>query len=168
MGTATVIMNFVTTIKDQVAVEAAIAEQAWADVFGTAMNVISGCFARPEAREMARQLTGGLLLELETRYCWTLAAALGHPEPHRLQHLLSRARFDHDQARKEIARLTIDRLTTERGDAGVDGDEVPAEIDDERRGETVAVQKLLERLADRRHLLVVESAHRVGGRTAGG
>lgn len=91
--------------------EATIAEQAWADVFGTAMEAIADCFARPEARETARQLTAGLLLELETRNCWTLAEALGHPGPHRLQHLLSRARFDHDQARREIARLTNDRLT---------------------------------------------------------
>lgn len=91
--------------------EATIAEQAWADVFGTAMDAISGCFARSEARETARQLTAGLLLELETRNCWTLADALGHPGPHRLQHLLSRARFDHGHARREIAKLTIDRLT---------------------------------------------------------
>ncbi|MFR9756975.1 hypothetical protein [Streptomyces sp. TR06-5] len=54
-------------------------------------------------------MTAGLLLERETRNCWTLAEALGHPDPHRLQHLLSRARFDYDHARKEIARLTIDR-----------------------------------------------------------
>jgi SRSO17 transposase len=101
----------VTTIKDQVAVEATIAEQAWADVFGRAMDAISGCFARSEARRAARQLTAGLLLELETRNCWTLAEGLGHPGPHRLQHLLSRARFDHDQARREIARLTFDHLT---------------------------------------------------------
>ncbi|MFC5802211.1 hypothetical protein [Streptomyces formicae] len=41
-----------------------------------------------------------LLLEVDTRNCWTLAQVLRHPGPHRLQHLLPRARFDHDQARE--------------------------------------------------------------------
>ena len=52
----------------------------------------------------------GLLAEVDTRNCWTLAEALGHPGPHRLQHLLSRARFDHDRAREEIARLVVREL----------------------------------------------------------
>ncbi|MFE4415057.1 transposase, partial [Streptomyces sp. NPDC056821] len=52
----------------------------------------------------------GLLAEVDTRNCWTLAEALGHPGPHRLQHLLSRARFDHDRAREEIARLVVGEL----------------------------------------------------------
>ncbi|MCX4648139.1 hypothetical protein OG456_38210 [Streptomyces sp. NBC_01446] len=52
------------------------------------------------------------MLEVDTRNCWTLAQALGHPGPHRLQHLLSRARFDHEEARKEITRLVIGRWRT--------------------------------------------------------
>jgi SRSO17 transposase len=55
-------------------------------------------------------LTAGLLLELDTRNCWTLAEVLGHPGPHRLQHLLSRACLDHDQAREEVAGMVIDHL----------------------------------------------------------
>ncbi|MEU1316853.1 hypothetical protein ABZ405_17325 [Streptomyces tibetensis] len=35
---------------------------------------------------------------------------LGHPGPHRLQHPLSRSRFDHERARQEIACLVIDEL----------------------------------------------------------
>ncbi|WP_367318292.1 transposase [Streptomyces sp. HUAS ZL42] len=92
------------------AVEASIAEQAWAKAFGAAMDAIARCFARREARETARQLTAGLLLELDTRNCWTLAEALGHPGPHRLQHLLSRACLDHDPAREEVAGMVIDHL----------------------------------------------------------
>ncbi len=92
--------------------EATIAEQAWARVFGAAMEAIAGCFVRREARATAVvELTAGLLLELDTRNCWTLAQALGHPGPHRLQHLLSRARFDHDTARQAVARLIRDELT---------------------------------------------------------
>lgn len=99
-----------TTYQHAVAVEVTIAEQAWAKAFGAAMDAIAHCFARREAREAARQLPAGLLLELDTRNCWTLAEALGHRGPHRLQHLLSRARLDHDQAREEVAGMVIDHL----------------------------------------------------------
>ena len=90
--------------------EATIAEQAWATAFGAAMETIVGCFARREAPATAAELTAGLLLELDTRNCWTLAQALGHAGPHRLQHLLSRARFDHDAARRALARLILGEL----------------------------------------------------------
>ena len=36
----------------------------------------------------------GLLTELEDHNCWTMGEAAGHPGPHRMQHLLSRARVD--------------------------------------------------------------------------
>ncbi|MEZ3181205.1 transposase [Streptomyces pimonensis] len=98
------------TYQETVAVEATIAEQAWGRVFGAAMESVADCFARREIRRTAAELTAGLLLELDSRNCWTLAEALGHPGPHRLQHLLSRARFDHEQAREEITRLVIDEL----------------------------------------------------------
>lgn len=74
------------------------------------MDAIAGCFARRETRATAAEMITGLLTEVDTRNCWTLAEALGHPGPHRLQHLLSRARFDHDQAREEIARLVVREL----------------------------------------------------------
>ncbi|MFE7902995.1 hypothetical protein ACFU3E_37040 [Streptomyces sp. NPDC057424] len=90
-----------TTYQDAVAVEATIAEQAWSETFGRAMRAVAGCFARREARATAAELAAGLLLEVDTRNCWTLAQVLGHPGPHRLQHLLSRARFDHERARQE-------------------------------------------------------------------
>lgn len=41
-------------------------------------------------------------MELDTRNCWTLAEALGHRGPHRLQHFLSRAVVHHDRARDRI------------------------------------------------------------------
>ncbi|MEJ8632355.1 IS701 family transposase [Streptomyces sp. MS2.AVA.5] len=69
-----------------------------------------GCFARREAGATAAELVAGLLLEVDTRNCWTLARVLGYPGPHGLQHLLSRARFDHERTRQEIACLVIDEL----------------------------------------------------------
>ncbi|MFI1472475.1 IS701 family transposase [Streptomyces wuyuanensis] len=90
--------------------EGTIAEQAWGETFGRVMAAIAGCFARREARVTAAELVAGLLLEVDTRNCWTLGQALGHPGPHRLQHLLSRARFDHDRAREQVARLVAGEL----------------------------------------------------------
>ncbi len=90
--------------------EATVAEQAWGRIFGAAMAAIGSCFARREARGTAAELIAGPLLELDTRNCWTLAEALGHRGPHRLQHLLSRARFDHERAREGVARLVTGEL----------------------------------------------------------
>ncbi|MER5908312.1 hypothetical protein ABT150_51430 [Streptomyces mirabilis] len=87
------------------AVVVTVAQTVWDRVFGAAMDVIEDCFARPETRATAAEMISGLPREVDTRNCWTLAQALGHPGPHRLQHLLSRARFDHDRARGEVARL---------------------------------------------------------------
>ena len=39
----------------------------------------------------------GLLMELDDHNCWTIAKAIGHRGPHRLQHLLSRAVWDDRQ-----------------------------------------------------------------------
>ena len=39
----------------------------------------------------------GLLSELEDHNCRTMGEAAGHPGPHRMQHLLSRARVDEQQ-----------------------------------------------------------------------
>src|SRR5437762_9963027 len=44
----------------------------------------------------------GLLMELDDHNCWTIAEAIGHRGPHRLQHLLSRAVWD-DQHLMDIA-----------------------------------------------------------------
>ncbi|MFF6946918.1 IS701 family transposase, partial [Streptomyces lavendulae] len=99
-----------TTYQDAVAAEATVAEQVWGETFGRVMTAVAGCFARCEARATAAELITGLLLELDTRNCWTLGQALGHRGPHRLQHLLSRARFDHDLARREIVGLVVDEL----------------------------------------------------------
>ena len=47
-------------------------------------------------------MVSGLLMELDDHNCWTIAEAVGHRGPHRLQHLLSRAVWD-DQQMLDIA-----------------------------------------------------------------
>lgn len=91
--------------------EATIAQASWDRVFAGAMDAIADCFARREARATAAQMVTGLLSQVGTRNCWTLAQGLGHRSPYRLQHLLSRARFDHDRAREAIAGLVAGELS---------------------------------------------------------
>jgi SRSO17 transposase len=58
---------------------------------------VAGCFPRRETRQCCGQMVRGLLMELEDHNCWTIAEAIGHRGPHRLQHLLSRAAWDDQQ-----------------------------------------------------------------------
>lgn len=92
------------------AAEITIVQTVWDRVSGAAMDAIAHCFARRETRASAAEMIAGLLAEVDTRNCWILAQALGHSGPHRLQHLLSRARFDHERAGQEIARLVVREL----------------------------------------------------------
>ncbi|MFQ6852599.1 transposase [Streptomyces sp. 35M1] len=64
-------------------------------------------------------------MELDTRNCWTLAEALGHCGPHRLQHFLARARIDHDPARDGLAAWITSELADDQAVLVVDetGDE---------------------------------------------
>ena len=67
----------------------------------------------------------GLLAELEDRNCWTLAEAAGHPGPHRMQHLLSRARCDEQQVLDCAADWAAGHLA-----AGQDEDDVVLIVDE--------------------------------------
>ncbi|MFJ9714291.1 transposase [Streptomyces sp. NPDC101234] len=67
------------------------------------MAAVAGCFPRRESRLLARDMTEAILTGLETRNCWTLAEALGHTSPSRLQHFLSRGVWDHDAVRDRTA-----------------------------------------------------------------
>jgi SRSO17 transposase len=55
-------------------------------------------------------MVSGLLMELEDYNCWTIAEALGHRGPHRLQHLLSRAVWDDQQVLQRAAAWAAEHL----------------------------------------------------------
>lgn len=74
------------------------------------MGRLAGCFPRRETRGTFRQMAEGLLMELEDVSCWTLAEAVGHPGPHRLQHLLSRASWDDEAVLDQAAGWAVARL----------------------------------------------------------
>jgi SRSO17 transposase len=67
----------------------------------------------------------GLLMELEDHNCWTVAEAIGHRGPHRLQHLLSRAVWDDQQVLDTAAAWAAGHL--DDGDAVLIVDETADE-----------------------------------------
>jgi SRSO17 transposase len=93
-------------------------EQCWAGFLDAMMGRIAGCFPRCEPRRLVRDFVLGLLMELEDHNCWSIAEAIGHTGPHRLQHLLSRAKWDEQQVLDETAGWAAGHLTGD--DAGQD------------------------------------------------
>jgi SRSO17 transposase len=81
--------------------------------------------SRRETRQSCGQMLSGLLMELDDHNCWTIAEAVGHRGPRRLQHLLSRAVWD-DQQVLDIAAAWAARHLDD-GDAVVIVDETADE-----------------------------------------
>ena len=71
---------------------------------------IAPCFARRETRLTCGDMVRGLLMELEDHNCWSIAEAVGHQGPFRLQHLLSRARCDEQLVLQAAADWAIGHL----------------------------------------------------------
>jgi SRSO17 transposase len=116
---------------DQVAAVAAatVADDARSALLADLLGRVAGCFPRRETRQCCGQTVSGLLMELEDHNCWTIAEAAGH----RLQHLLSRAVWD-DQQALDIASawaaghlddgdgvLIVDETADEKSSAGAVG-----------------------------------------------
>jgi SRSO17 transposase len=100
------------------------------------MGRIAGCFPRRETRLTCRDMVRAQLMELEDHNCWTMAEAAGHARPYKMQHLLSRARFDEQQALDAAADWAAARLC-----AGQDTSEVVLIVDetaDEKSSEDCA------------------------------
>jgi SRSO17 transposase len=72
---------------------------------------LAGQFGRRQARNTFWDLVNGLLMGLPTSNCWTIAEAVGHKAPYRLQHLLSRAAWEADAVLAGVARWILGRLT---------------------------------------------------------
>lgn len=107
------------------AVEATVAQAVWQDGFGAVMGLVAGCSPRRETRQTMREMTEAVLMGLQRVNCWTLAEALGHSGPHRLQHFLARAVWDHEAVREQLARWVVDHLADDQAVLVVDetGDE---------------------------------------------
>jgi SRSO17 transposase len=99
------------TTNRAVAEEATIAADTWRECFRALMAKVAACFPRRESRALAREMAQAMLMNLETRNCWTLAEAMGHDSPSRLQHFLSRGVWDHDGVRDRMARWAAGELS---------------------------------------------------------
>jgi hypothetical protein len=71
---------------------------------------VAGCFPRRETRQSCGQMISGLLMEMEDHNCWTIAEAVGHRGPHRLQHFLSRAVWDDQQVLDTASAWAVSHL----------------------------------------------------------
>jgi SRSO17 transposase len=76
---------------------ATVADDARSALLADLLGRVAGCFPRRETRQSCGHLVSGLLMELDDHNCWTIAEAVGHRGPHRLQHFLSRAVWDDQQ-----------------------------------------------------------------------
>jgi SRSO17 transposase len=74
---------------------------------------IADRFRRVEPRRHASALVRALIAELPRVNCWTLAEHAGYASPDAFQHLLSRARWDHDGVRDDLREFVTERLGTE-------------------------------------------------------
>jgi SRSO17 transposase len=74
------------------------------------MSRIAGRFARVETRRTAGRMVDGLMSELPTKNCWSLAEHAGDRSPDVMQHLLSAARWDHDGVLRDVGDYAVERL----------------------------------------------------------
>ena len=102
------------------------------------MARVAPCFARRETRLTCRDMVHGLLSELEDHNCWTMGEAAGHPGPHRMQHLLSRARVDEQLMLGTAADWVIDYLSAGQDEDGGDVVLIVDETADEKASDGCA------------------------------
>src|ERR687897_717975 len=74
------------------------------------MGRVARRFPRVEPRRHARALVLGLLADLPRKNCWTIAEHAGQATPDGMQHLLSRAVWDHDAVRDDVRDDLVEHL----------------------------------------------------------
>jgi SRSO17 transposase len=100
-------------------------DAAHAGLLDDLLERAASCFARRETRLTCRDMVHAMLTELDDHNCWTMAEAAGHPGPHRMQHLLSRARVDDRKLQQAAAGWAAGHLC-----AGQDPDDVVLIVDE--------------------------------------
>ena len=74
------------------------------------MGRIGHRFGRVEPRRRVCKLVLGRLAGLPRANCWTLVEHAGHSTPDGMQHLLSRARWDHEAVREDLRDYVVEHL----------------------------------------------------------
>jgi SRSO17 transposase len=94
-------------------------------------------FSQCETLRNAGALMLGLVSDLGRKNCWTLAERAGHPSPDRLQHLLTRDKWDTDGVLADLRGYVSEHLGDPDAVLGVD------ETSDLKKGRsTVGVQPI--------------------------
>ena len=117
--------GFVRHDQDAAVAAATVADEARSALLADLLGQVAGCFPRRETRQSCGQMVSGLLMELDDHNCWTIAEAVGHRGPHRLQHLLSRAVWDDQQVLDIASAWAVSHL--DDGDAVLIVDETADE-----------------------------------------
>lgn len=124
------------TTEFAVAAAASIAPQGWEAALDALMGRVAGRFTRVETRRTAVRMVTGLVSELPTKNCWSLAEHAGDRSPDAMQHLLARACWDHDGVLTEVRDYAVEHLGDRDAVAVLD------ETGDVKKGtHTVGVQR---------------------------
>jgi SRSO17 transposase len=119
-----------------VAAGASVDDDRWRAQFDELMGWIAGRFARVETRRRASVFVLGLMSKLPRKNCWSIAEHAGDASPAGLQHLVSRASWDHHGVRDDLRDYVVAGLGAEGAVLVVD------ETGDLKKGAgTVGVQR---------------------------
>ena len=125
-----------TTEDHTVAAGHSVTPASWQARLDELLGRVAGRFARVEPRRHARALVLGLLADLPRKNCWTIAEHVGNRSPDGMQHLLSRAVWDHDGVRDDLRAYLVERLGNPEAVLVID------ETGDLKKGtQTVGVQR---------------------------
>jgi hypothetical protein len=103
------------THRDTTTVSSTVLPDGQTALLNEAKDMVAGLFGRRETRLNFWDLVTGLLMELPRVNCWTIAEAVGHRSPYRLQHLLSRAVWDTEAVLATVAGWVAGQLAAHRG-----------------------------------------------------
>lgn len=82
----------------------------WSDCLKNFQHRIGKYFARSEARSAAFDYIQALLSPVERKNGWQMSEQVGYTNPYRLQHLLSRARWDAEEVCAEVRDYVVEYL----------------------------------------------------------
>jgi SRSO17 transposase len=109
-------MVFVRTTVDRVVAAASTVNPAvWQQLLDRLFDRVAGRFTRVEPRRRATRFVAGLLAELPTKNCWTIAEHVGDSSPAGMQHLLSRAVWDADAVRDDLRDYVVEHVGDPEG-----------------------------------------------------
>jgi SRSO17 transposase len=101
-------------ILDGVAQQVGRQVETWTGELAGWLDRVAPVFARPEPRELLRQMTVGLLSPLPKKNGWTLAEQAGHTHPGRIQTFLCRGAWDAASLEAHVRDLVVDSLGDDR------------------------------------------------------